>query len=337
MFNYPYGNTQELNLTWLLTAWRQFQSQVETMIAQPWADSVTYHLNDIVIYDHALYACKVATATPGEFNENEWDPISVAEDITDPAGLDSDDITNVSTAQGATVTNALNNIASQITLLNAATNNENIKFIAGCLRQDADGWFVYNADAHKSINISSVEVNVDGDLVIYYGFQGTKVCSVIATTDETFAEKYNVGTSVSGNLAKIRFWRKPYTVGGIARFASGRWDYSSSDFSNLTTASGVITLTYQEPLTNLVSQKNGFEITVQSNKYPVIMDEVTRQYIRFHMIDADGNTVTSMPSGTEFYIVKPVDGYKVDAASTEFNVPNGNIWVLGIAITTPNP
>ena len=76
MYQYPYGNTQQLNLDWLLNEWRRWQQQVENMIAAQWSDTAEYAADDIVILDHVLYICDTAHATVGEFVPEEWQPTS---------------------------------------------------------------------------------------------------------------------------------------------------------------------------------------------------------------------------------------------------------------------
>ena len=68
-----------MNLDWLLTQWRQFQKQVEDMIAPQWSDTVSYAMNDIVIHEHALFYCNTAAATVGEFKADEWTVFSIAD------------------------------------------------------------------------------------------------------------------------------------------------------------------------------------------------------------------------------------------------------------------
>lgn len=79
MYQYPYGNSQQLNLDWLLTQWRIFQTQIENMIAQQWSDTVSYAQYDIVIHEHTLFYCNTAAATVGEFKPDEWTVFNLAD------------------------------------------------------------------------------------------------------------------------------------------------------------------------------------------------------------------------------------------------------------------
>ena len=79
MFNYPYGQSQELNLTWLLNAWRAYQSQIEDAIAPPYSDKVTYAAASLVWYDHTLYTNPTAIEVPEDFDEDHWEKTSIYE------------------------------------------------------------------------------------------------------------------------------------------------------------------------------------------------------------------------------------------------------------------
>lgn len=78
-YQYPYGNSQQLNLDWLLTEWRKFQKTIEDMIAPQWSNTEAYSNSAIVIYDHELFYCSVANATVGTFIPAEWTKFSIAD------------------------------------------------------------------------------------------------------------------------------------------------------------------------------------------------------------------------------------------------------------------
>lgn len=79
MYQYPYGDSQQLNLDWLLNAWRTFQSQICSMIAPNYSNSKTYDVGDLAIYNMQLWRCKEAIQTAEEFNVQHWEKITVAE------------------------------------------------------------------------------------------------------------------------------------------------------------------------------------------------------------------------------------------------------------------
>ena len=78
-FKYPYGNSQQLNLDWLINAWKTFQQQIENNIAPPYNDTLTYSAFALVIYKHQLYYNPEDIESPEEFNPEHWVAISVAD------------------------------------------------------------------------------------------------------------------------------------------------------------------------------------------------------------------------------------------------------------------
>lgn len=81
MYNYPYGNTSQLNLDWFLQSWRVFQSQVEAMIAPQYSNSDPYPAGSVVIYEHCLYTNENAIPVAEEWNPEHWTPTSIMEII----------------------------------------------------------------------------------------------------------------------------------------------------------------------------------------------------------------------------------------------------------------
>ena len=79
MYNYPYGNSQQLNLDWLITAWRTFQGQIEDMLAPAYSDSSTYSSGDLVIYNHILYQASEDITTAEEFDSSKWTQVTFTE------------------------------------------------------------------------------------------------------------------------------------------------------------------------------------------------------------------------------------------------------------------
>ena len=77
MYQYPYGNSQQLNLDWLINAWRTFQRQIEDMIAPQYSDSTEYDAYALVIHDHALYCAPDPISPAEEWNPEHWVQISL--------------------------------------------------------------------------------------------------------------------------------------------------------------------------------------------------------------------------------------------------------------------
>lgn len=81
-FKYPYGDTSQLNLDWILRAWREFQSQIENIIAPAYSNTQTYPANSLVIYDHVLWYNDEAITDPEEWTPEHWEKTTIAELFT---------------------------------------------------------------------------------------------------------------------------------------------------------------------------------------------------------------------------------------------------------------
>ena len=79
MYNYPYGNSQQLNLDWLISAWRQYQEQVENMIAPQYDHNIAYPAMSLVIHDHKFYYNPDDINDPEEWDPEHWTQISIAD------------------------------------------------------------------------------------------------------------------------------------------------------------------------------------------------------------------------------------------------------------------
>lgn len=77
MYNYPYGNTSQLNLDWFLQSWRQFQKAVEDMIAPQYSNSDTYPAGSVVIYEHVLYTNVDPIPVAEEWDPEHWQETSI--------------------------------------------------------------------------------------------------------------------------------------------------------------------------------------------------------------------------------------------------------------------
>lgn len=82
MFNYPYGNIQELNLTWLLNAWRDYQSHIEDAIAPQYSDQAIYDYPIFLWYEHDLYYNNQAINAPEPWTPEHWTKTSIYELMT---------------------------------------------------------------------------------------------------------------------------------------------------------------------------------------------------------------------------------------------------------------
>ena len=81
-YRYPYGNTSQLNLDWLLTSWREFQNAVLGMIAPAYDNTSRYTAGALCVYNMSLWRCKEAITTPEEFSTEHWEIVTITEVIS---------------------------------------------------------------------------------------------------------------------------------------------------------------------------------------------------------------------------------------------------------------
>lgn len=130
MYQYPYGDTQQLNLDWILTKIKELEMHIgsgeadledisNALISATFSSSNAYNRSDIVFHNGKLYRANVNIPAPGEsWNPAHWDEILLGDTVSNlvraVAGMSSDDVFNVSNVAGTHVTEALNALDDDI-------------------------------------------------------------------------------------------------------------------------------------------------------------------------------------------------------------------------------
>lgn len=78
-YQYPYGDSHQLNLDWLLSQWRSFQSAVCDMIAPEYSNKKEYPAGSLVIVNQVLYTNPEAINYYEEFTPEHWEKITLAD------------------------------------------------------------------------------------------------------------------------------------------------------------------------------------------------------------------------------------------------------------------
>ena len=138
MYAYPYGDSQQLNLDWILTKFKELEDagavgvtieDVATTLLAPAYTQKTYLLNDIVYYNGKLWYANQAITSAESWTASHWNKLllstpvanlvrQVAQNTVALANLDSDDVANASEeVDGDTVTEALDTLKDAITSL----------------------------------------------------------------------------------------------------------------------------------------------------------------------------------------------------------------------------
>lgn len=117
MYQYPYGDSQQLNLDWIINKIKELDDvigehsadvdleEVATDLISPeYASTNDYNVNDIVYHDGKLYKCNTAIPSPGEsWDPTHWDEILLADlasDLVNHAETDKyHNVTIVSTTE----------------------------------------------------------------------------------------------------------------------------------------------------------------------------------------------------------------------------------------------
>lgn len=134
-FLYPWGNTQQLNLDWILQKIKELEAGsggggggggadldevANALISATYSPSQTYERSDIVYYDGKLYRANQAIPAPGEaWTPAHWDEILLGDTVSNlvqyVAALSNDQIVNNSNVSGAHTSDALDNLNGAIT------------------------------------------------------------------------------------------------------------------------------------------------------------------------------------------------------------------------------
>ena len=132
-FLYPWGNTQQLNLDWIIQKIKELDNSppgsaeiagiANALLALTYDSGTAYNVGDIVYRNEKLYSCNTAIVSPGEaWNPAHWDEVllgdAVANLLNMYAALDSDAVGNASDVTGSNVTAALNTLKTNVQYAN---------------------------------------------------------------------------------------------------------------------------------------------------------------------------------------------------------------------------
>lgn len=136
-FLYPWGNTQQLNLDWILQKIKELESgsggadldEVANALISATYARQAYDRSDIVFYDGKLYRANQAIPAPGEvWTPAHWDEILLGDTVSNlvqyVAALSNDQIVNNSDVSGTHTSDALNTLKVAIDTINGAIANK---------------------------------------------------------------------------------------------------------------------------------------------------------------------------------------------------------------------
>ncbi len=200
MYQYPYGNAQQLNLDWILSKIQELEAGstsvnieevANALVSASFDAGVSYRRYDYCFYNGKLY--RALNDTTGAFNPADWLEVVVGDDIPvltrllnavdaslttlqeQVAELDSDDVDNASNVTGTTVSNALDNLNGALIVI----------------RNDITQFIETGSTASRNYGI--------GDLIIYDG----RLCKTI--TPIASGATFTLGTNLSYTSLRNEF------------------------------------------------------------------------------------------------------------------------------------
>lgn len=131
MYKYPYGDSQQLNLDWILSKLKELEDAAghqitedlevisNALISATFSSSKAYNRSDIVYHDGKLYRANVNIPAPGEsWNPAHWDEIMLGDTVANVvryiSSLNNTQVFNSSNVPGTHTSDALNNLKADI-------------------------------------------------------------------------------------------------------------------------------------------------------------------------------------------------------------------------------
>lgn len=126
-------------------------------------------------------------------------------------------------------TERLNGVSTQLADIDGQNNNKKMKNVIGAIRNTGNGFNFISDSSHEPINGASVVTEGDR-ITINYGFNGSKVGTLLATPDETLSKLgYIVGTSVGLDNSKIYVSKQDMVFGYLTKSGGDSVAFTKTD------------------------------------------------------------------------------------------------------------
>ena len=214
------------------------------------------------------------------------------------------------------------------------------KVVAGALRKSGGTWSLISDEGHVPSNIVSV-TDRGTDLRIEYGFTASKVVSLVATPDETYAvQGYSFGASVGLSGATIKIMNtKQSPIGGYCAYSSSGWTVATGNLLEATPKTGgpdnVITVTHPNPdpedeIYLSITGRGPGKYLYRSEGAGWIRDDSGRGYTHVGIYDLAGAPVTAFKTDMKFFLTRLSAPSPTQIAPSELPEGMTNIWVYGL-------
>lgn len=208
--------------------------------------------------------------------------------------------------------------------LAAATPGTSTRIVAGTIRNTGSGFELLNDAGHVPTGISSVTTNSTA-ITLGLGFTASKVLSLIAAPDETFAQAgYVFGPSVGLSSIDI-YASRPSAFADYIYYdaATTSWKSLNGLITNFAfdAGTGYLTCTHQS-LTPI-----GGSFTSRSLTNRGVLDSMSDTTTRLAWVNSSGVTIKAPSADLRGWVTR-AGAIAVDP--TTLTLPNSNIWVLGV-------
>lgn len=209
------------------------------------------------------------------------------------------------------------------------------RFVAGALRKRNGEWIIIDDEGHTPSNIVSIQ-DRGNDLRISYGFEASKVGTLVCTADETYTSQgYSFGASVGLSGATIWIMNtKQVPSGGYLAYSGGEWTFATGNIEEVEERAKAHEIRAYHPEPTPASDIY-LSITGRGPGKYVYRAEGSgtskngRGYTNIGIYNMDGSPVTEFKNDMKLFIVR-------HSAPTESKIPpsempegNSNIWVFG--------
>ena len=203
------------------------------------------------------------------------------------------------------------------------------KLVAGVIRNTGSGWFIINDIDHEPLNLTGISETSQA-ITIEHNVGAAQVVSMVAVPDETYANRYNFGTSVGLNSTSIKIVPNGAVMyADITHTGNGVFTISSNTGGlsyNYNPVNGLFTLTSTFQAKGIVKADNwrgNTHIMGGSNSL-----NYNNIYRKFYNLDGTQQTLIN-PEVERFTIERKLDVVNV-IDPNDLTDAAGNIWVFGL-------
>lgn len=317
MYQYPYGNAQQLNLDWILGKIQELESGsggtadikeiANALIAASYAVQ-NYNRSDIVFYNDKLYrANQNITAEP--WNAAHWDEILLGDTVANlvryVGNLDNSQVFNSSTVAGTHTSDALD------TLYSALTNIGSFTTAAITTQVDALGSGEYVGTVVGSTTglpvatsgvILAIVYNTNFKRIFYYPNGGADLAYVLAKSGGTWQSTWTLLPSRNEVDGKV-----PTTTTVNGKALNTNITLNASNIPNDSTVTGTnvddALDTLNTTLTNVLNDITPIEITaiVKEEENTTLNSKNVYKLGRLGIIFFNFTTSTSLATNTNLF------------------------------------